>query len=186
MICFLDPAKTPNPPEFLAGARDLGCVAAPDGHIWFAGPVGLLQVAPAWRDIGGGLKVGGVLEDIDPACLARKPAFAYVPVLSSAGIEFQAPIVLDAEGHRAFPVAYGDDWMPELTPAQARALAIAEEIRVANRVDTPMSALAQWTAELLCLTLHVTPKVLQVLRVIDDQLILGVVDAAVSRGAANG
>ncbi len=82
------------------------------------------------------------------------------------------PVILDADGRRAFRVAYGDNWMPALTPEQERAEAIAREARAAltGGQDPGTAVGCQWAAELLAMTHHLHPRVIAALHLMDDML----------------
>ena len=89
-------------------------------------------------------------------------------------------MALSQSGERSFHVSYGPDFLPMLTDQQKRCEDIARAARGALMAATldgqplPMALACQWTAELLSITNHVTPKIVASLGLLDDALIGGV------------
>jgi hypothetical protein len=183
MIGFRDTKRRGNPPAWLVGAADLTCVdAGPGGTVWSLAPAALVPTAVPWLDIGDGYQVGGSLEQADILSLTRTPLeYVTEPATDSKGRAWPAPRIVMEDGSRAFPVAYGDDWMPALTPEQARAEAICQEaLRTPN---TPVPVACQWAAELIGLTVRLPPTAIQRLRCMDAALLVQVLSVATGQTA---
>jgi hypothetical protein len=105
-----------------------------------------------------------------------------VPVQDLQGRQWFAPKILNDAGQRAFSVAYGRDWLPALTPAQSRALAIATAAKTAfDGADDPdMPTCCQWAAELLTVCHHLPVDAVGACAMLDDALVIGILAAATS------
>ncbi len=146
-----------------------------------------------WHDLADGWRVGLTPgAPFNPGALTRGQLWCdTVTVCDLKDRPWQVPRIRDSEGRRAFRVAYGRDWLPALTPEQARCEEIADAATHALAAgDTPMSVGCQWAAELLAAANHISVEALAVLNLIDDRLVLGTISSALSRdvekGAGNG
>jgi len=197
VICYLRPfVSAPEVPPWLEGWEGRPGVAlchrdTDQGHIVAVGNPLLLDVPKrGWLEGEAfGWKVGRLGKTIEPAHLARSVPWVIdtTPVADMSGRQWAVPIILGPAGTRAFRVAYGTNWLPALTPEQERAEAIATEARgallsigEAGGGSIDLAVACQWAAELLCLTHHLTPEVIQVLNLLDDVLVVSVLRAAVS------
>ena len=146
----------------------------------------VFKPANRWFPVGDtGWEVGRVPgTTFEPGDLARVGVLwcDSVGVADLKGRRWNAPVLLNPAGQRAFRVAYGKSWLPELTEEQDRALAIAteaqREIGAGEASTLEMAVGCQWAAELLCLTHHLHPDVIQALGFLDDRLVPAVLEAA--------
>ncbi len=153
-----------------------------DGHVVGIGDPLVWNQPRRWEDVGDGWSValvpGTVLE---PRYLTRLQGWADVgAVRDMHGRIWHAPVIRRVGGGRAFRVAYGRDWLPALTPEQARAEEIVAAALDAANQDTPMAVACQWAAELLSMTNHITPAALAATALMDETLAVGVVQMATS------
>jgi len=91
------------------------------------------------------------------------------------------PVVLNAEGTRAFKVSYGGtDFTPQLTADQVWALALATEIRTCHDGGTmpEVSQRAKWAAQLLGLTYCLSTASIGHLSILTDETIDAVLASA--------
>lgn len=154
----------------------------------------LLFDAPSrgWFDVDTDWQAARLGKVINHGILARSFLWADVrPVQDLREQVWMAPTILTANGERAFRVAYGPSWLPELTPEQDRAEKIARAARdalIGGGAD--MGIACQWAAELLCISYHIHPVVIAGLALLDDRLVpevLGVasgLDLEVTRNGA--
>jgi hypothetical protein len=178
-------AERVTPPPWLDGAANLQARDdTKSGRLWGIGDAFLLEPAErGWSDLEDGwqVRVAGKVNAMD---LARDQKWcAVMPVTSLEDVIWMAPRVLDITGERAFRVAYGADFFPELSPDQKRAYAIAEEARVllaqgAREGGFSASLGARYAADLLSVVNHITPAAIARLRLMDDAVILGVLRTA--------
>lgn len=163
--------------------------AARDGHaivhVDLAGTSHMVGVGDAlafptprrWADLDGGWKVGLNSPRFDPRALVRSQGWADLNIARDMhGREWYVPVVRSAKGGRAYRVAYGRDWLPELTPEQARADEISEAAvsAILGGGEFGMSVACQWAAELLSMAAHITPEVIAALVLMDDTLTVDV------------
>lgn len=178
MIRVLDTLGRVSAPAWMVGAADLQCRPCRDGVLWGIGDGALLCDLGPWVEIGDGYRVCG---DQPPGELERgDPAWPTIAVADMRGQAWQAPAVLDEKGNRAFRVSFGPDWLPALTPAQARAMNLADEVRSAMQSgrDVPMAVCCQWSAEFLSLTHYLSPKVIAACGLLDEALVIQVMSSA--------
>ncbi len=142
-----------------------------------------------WYDLSDDWRVGLTPgTKFNPGALTRGQLWCdTVTVCDLMDRPWQVPRIRDAEGRRAFRVAYGRDWLPALTDEQARCEEIADAASHALASgDCPMSVACQWAAEFLAAVNHITVEALAALALLDDRLVLGVISAALSRGVEKG
>jgi hypothetical protein len=183
MITIIDSLRRPTPPAWLVGAQSLCQGMGQHGTSWHCGEAATLSQDAPWCDLGDGYGISGQFETDDIDALARM----HIPYQTSTeadlrGNEWQCPVIIDEDGQRAFAVAYGDDWLPALTPEQERVLAMAQEARgiLLDKREADKRAGLAWAAEFLCLVYHLTPRIIAKTRILDDALMLG----ALSTGAS--
>jgi hypothetical protein len=181
VIVVRDSLSRKTPPPWMAGAADLNCRESDAGTLWGIGDGYLLGPQPVWRDLGDGYAVGGTVDATDPVSLRRSQLWAdcaEVPDLHAR--MWSVPSIIGLDGCRRFRVAYGAGYLPSLTPEQYRALDIANAAREAAAADSlPMEIAAQYAAELLCMSTHLSVEVVQAMTMLDDVLILGVINTAI-------
>ncbi len=144
----------------------------------------LFNEPKSWADLDGTWQVGAS-GGIYPGDLERI-GLLWCDTTEAAdmrGRTWRAPVILTEDGGRAFRVAYGRDWLPALTPEQARAEKIAQEARtaMASPAGLTMQVACQWAAELLCVTYHLCPEAVAATNLLDDALVIDVLCAAVSK-----
>jgi len=98
------------------------------------------------------------------------------------------PVILGADGRRAFRVAYkGRDFLPALTAEQERAMGVATAAREAldaifagtgQDIDIPVAC--TWAAALVPMAMHVAEGALIELGLIDDLIAVGTLQSATS------
>lgn len=185
-----------DPPPWLVGVADVHCREGARGRLWGAGDGRVVGEQQHWLDLDDGWQCSAVGK-AEPETCRREIAWADCgKVLSLAGEVWSAPILLTSDGNRAFRVAYGDDWLPALTPEQERAEAVANAAREAllRAVPSednpgeglPMRVACQWAAELLSLAQGVTPQIIARLRVMDDRLAVGALMVATGMKVQHG
>ncbi len=180
-------AKRRVPPPGLDGAADLLEVADRNGRFrwWGISNAHLVGERDDWADLDDGWQVA-VASKVDPQMFRRTMRWCRtVDVDDAHGRTWTAPVVLNASGDRCILVSYGKDFLPVLSNAQERALAVASAARDAlvaaqgidgAGLDFPVAA--RWVAELLALTHHIGMEAIGALGLIDDALILAVLGAA--------
>lgn len=141
-----------------------------------------------WRDLADGWQACETDPPLSPANLARNLRWCrVVPVDDGRGRAWLAPVILTTAGARAYTVAYGGpDFLPQPTPAQAAAEAIAREARdvvlrsTADRAEdgVPTAVACRWVASLLGLTHHLSVETIGALGMVDDDLVRAVLHAA--------
>lgn len=189
MIIYHHPTET-TPPAWLTGAENVttrpcegGCLFGVGDHylLGLDGRDGAKPLADGWSVwVNGG---------IDPYELARPCAWAAV----AAAIDLHhrawaVPVVLGATGKPCIRVAYGDDFLPDLTPEQQRIIDIAQVARAAleaaysgeHRVPLDQRTACAWAAEALAITNAVTVQVIRRLSILDDALVAGTLLALTS------
>lgn len=188
MIIYHHPTET-TPPAWLAHAEDVNVRQCSDGCLFGAGPTYLLGLdgRDQARPLADGWSVW-VNGAVDPYALAHPCAWAAsAPVIDLQGRAWAAPVVLGANGKPCIRVAYGDDWLPDLTPQQQRIVDIAQVARAAleaaygeHPVALDQRAACAWAAEALTVTNAVTVQVIRRLSLLDDALIAGTLLALTS------
>lgn len=178
MIRFRDTLNRPQPPPWLEGAANLNRRPARDGELWACGDALYLTDAGPWRDIGDGYQVAGPADNPDD--YRRADTWAqFGTVIDLRGREWAVPSVIDIAGERLFSVAYGPDFLPELTPQQERMMAVARAARDAltaggkGTQDVDMRLACQWAAEFLCVAYHWSVPTVAGLGILDDALVIG-------------
>lgn len=184
MIRFRDTLSRSAPPSWLVGAANLHRRPHRDGELWACGDALYLDDAGPWRDVGDGYAVAGPVEAW--GAYRKGESWAdFEPVADLRGRLWMAPRVLDATGERVFRVAYGPDFLPELTPEQYRMLDIAKAARDALTAgqtgvqDVPMQTACRWAAELLGVAYHLPVPAVAALAILDDALSVGVLSVAI-------
>jgi hypothetical protein len=180
------PERSQTPPAWLVGAanlqrRDLGEGAT----AWAIGEAYLVGDRTDWRPLADGYDVA-LLSPFNPQDITRDQRWARTcDATDLQGRTWSAPVISGPDGTRHFAVAYGEDYLPALTPDQLRAVAITQAARDAllsdNDAGMDMSMACRWTAELLTLTHHLTMEILGKLCLIDDALALSVLGIATSQ-----
>lgn len=180
MLVYRFPSQQPVVPPWLAdfapidGSPVALCHLDTDrGHlVGLADPV-LFAPPPerAFLDLEDGWQVAQV-GAAEPVLLARRPRWCRtVPVESSAGETWRAPVILGADLARAFIVRYaGRDFLPALTPEQERCEAVAHAAAGAVEIDMGPEA-CQWAAILLAAANHVPPLAFAICGILDGQLV---------------
>ena len=186
MILYLDKLDRKETPAWLEGAADLHCRQSTDGRFWGVGDAFFVGPQPTakWADCGDGLSAC-VINPLDCGPLSRSLSWCKTGVTPDLyGRVWRYPVALSYGGERAFHVSYGPDFLPLLTDQQKHCEDIARAARGALMAATldgqplAMSLACAWTAELLSITNHVTPKILAALGLLDDALIGGVLYGA--------
>ena len=189
MLVFQDAQarERQTPPAFLAGAVDLLQVEDRKGlHRWWGignahlvGPDG-----KEFRELSDGWSVA-ITGLINPADYRRDIRWAScADAEDTRGRAWRAPRILSEGGERIILVTYGRDFLPTMTPEQARAVEVASAARLAvlsamesgGVVDFSLGA--RWAAELLAITHHLSVECLAVIGVLDEQLILAVLSVS--------
>ncbi len=122
--------------------------------------------------------------DVDPLQILRRQEWCQSRRIESLeGRRWQAPVILDADGERAFLVAYaGRDFLPRLTPMQERCEEVAKVARqmilAGGGID--MQPACRWAAVLLSSTHHASPDCFAELGLIDDRVALGTLESGTS------
>ncbi len=179
MIVYRDkrPSAGPSCPDWLAGWEPVHGHAlchrdSKAGHLvgvadplLFDAPRRMFDVDEDWQ--------AGLVGEFNQGPLARSLLWSDVrPVQDLAERCWMAPVILTANGDRAFRVNYGASWLPALTPAQDRAEKIARAARDALAGGgADISIACQWAAELLCIPYHLHPAVISHLALLDDRLV---------------
>jgi len=183
MIRVLDRQSRATPPAWMVGAADLCSANCRDGIVHGIGHAALLYGDGPWRDLPDGYAwAGSISQEEEPTMRRFPPAYACEEVTDGALRQWMAPRIIDERGERAFPVAYGDDWLPSPTDEQQRALRLAAEALVELRSESGAgirSCLAI-AAEFLCLVYHLTPRIVAGLRMLDDRLMIETLRTAAS------
>jgi hypothetical protein len=180
------PREDAAPPAWLDGARDL---QRRDGHQrrWWGIGSGVFvgeQPDAKWVPIGGGIKAA-ILKGFDPSALAIDQQWCPTTFASDLkGRSWVVPCVLSSSGDRQFRTSYGPDFLPALTPEQAKAEAVAKAARaalvasVADNTGLPMQLACRWSAELLATVNHISVDVVAGLGLLDDALVAATLYAA--------
>lgn len=180
------PREDAAPLAWLEGAADLQRRDGPGKRWWGIGSGVFVGDQPAakWLPIGGGIRAV-LLKGFDPRSLAI--AQHWCPVTPAADLQgrvWYVPCVLSASGERQFRTSYGPDFLPALTPEQAKAEAVAKAARsalvasVADEAGLPMQLACRWAAELLCTVNHVSVEAVAGLGLLDDALVAAVLYSA--------
>jgi hypothetical protein len=182
---------TARPPPWLLKARNLAHRQVAEGTTFGVGTGWMLQPPPegalllskphdyrVWMNDDGPSPEG--LTRASPWCGTQL-------VLDGEDRIWTAPVILDAQGQRAFKVRYDSAWKPALTPAQEDLLVRAQETRLwldgyARTGEAPDSGFGAATAaHFLSEANHITTEVIGALQLMDDVLMLATLLAAVSR-----
>lgn len=180
------PREDAAPPAWLEGAPDLQRRDGVGKRWWGIGSGAFVGDQPTakWLPIGGGVRVV-LLKGFDPRALAVSQQWC--PVTLAADLQgrvWPVPCVLSQSGDRQFRTSYGPDFLPALTPEQAKAEAVAKAARsaliasVADQTGLPMQLACRWAAELLATVNHVSVDVIAGLGLLDDALVAAVLYAA--------
>ncbi len=168
----------------MAGADDLVQRQSRDGTLWAIGDALTLGDDGPWLDIGDGYAVAGPVTE-HQAYQRQASWLKTQDVTDLHGRDWAVPLILTADGDRAFQVCYGRDFLPAPTPEQYRMLDVAQAARdalIANAggtQDVPMVMACRWAAELLCASYHLTPDAVAALTILDDALVLALIGASV-------
>jgi len=152
--------------------------------LWGVGDALTLDGGGIWNDLADGYAVAGPV-DAHEAYQKRQSWFSTVEVEDLSGRVWQAPRIIDASGERVFRVAYGRDFLPELTAEQYRILDVAKAARDAiaastsGTQDATTQMACRWAAELLACTYHLSVDSIATLRIMDDALAVAVISAAI-------
>ncbi len=194
MLLYLDSKhdERQQPPPWLLDddgnwAPDLQCSDADTGRAWAIGEC--YMVGPrtsGWEDLTEGYQVQ-VIGRVDPLRLLRAQRWAdMVAVEDGNGNIWPMPVLLTASGNRAIRCTYGKDFLPAPTPMQSRLLDIAQEARIAlenardGKEGVDMAIACRWAAEVMASMYYLTPEVIGVARILDEDLVIGVLSAMVS------
>jgi hypothetical protein len=183
VIRFRDSKSRPTPPPWLVGASDLVQRVSRDGTLWGAGDALTLDAGGIWHDIGDGIAVAGPTDAHD-AYQKRQAWFTTEAVEDLSGRTWEIPRIVDANGERAFRVAYGPDFLPALTAEQYAMIEIAKAARdgvIASQTgvqDVDMPTACRWAAALLCCSYHLNAASVGCLHILDDALVVGAIQAA--------
>lgn len=180
------PREDGAPPTWLEGAHDLQRREGPGKRWWGIGSGAFVGDQPTakWLPLGGGLRAV-LLKGFDPRTLAH--AQQWCPTTYAADLQgrvWLVPCVLSQSGDRQFRTAYGADFLPSLTPEQAKAEAVAKAARgaivasVADQTGIPMNLACRWAADLLCAVNHVSVDTVAGLGLLDDALIAAILYSA--------
>jgi hypothetical protein len=187
VIRFRDTLSRSTPPPWLAGAENLHRRQSRCGELWACGDALYLTDAGPWRDIGDGYEVSGPVESWED--YRKREDWAEFDIVTDLrGREWAAPRVIDAAGDRVFRVAYGPDFLPELTAEQYRMLDVAKAARdaltagAAGTQDVPMTIACRWAADLLGVAYRLPVPAVAALAIMDDGLAAAVLATAVGAG----
>lgn len=184
MIRFRDTLNRSKPPAWLAGARNLHRRASVMGELWACGDALYLTDAGPWKPIGDGYEVAGPVESWDDYRRADS-WFNTEDAHDMAGRAWAIPRVLDENGDRAFRVAYGADFLPELSPEQYHVLEVAKAAKDAIDAstrgvqDAGVQAACRWAAELIARAYHLPVPAIAALCILDDDLATGALSVAI-------
>jgi len=122
------PREDAAPPAWLEGAADLQRRDGPGKRWWGIGSGVFVGEQPTakWLPIGGGIRAV-LLKGFDPRSLAIDQQWC--PTTHAADLQcrlWRVPCVLSQSGDRQFRTSYGPDFLPALTPEQAKAEAVAK------------------------------------------------------------
>lgn len=141
-----------------------------------------------WHDLDDGWQVCEANPDTIPVTLGKPVRWLrVVPVDDGQGRAWLAPVILTPDGARAYTVAYGGpDFLPQPTPAQSAAEAIAREARdvilrqsrETNPDGVPQAIACRWVASLLAMSHHLSVPTIAALGLVDDALVRAVLHAA--------
>lgn len=195
MIVYKDTraATRTTAPPWLEGAADLLAVESLDRQARLFG-IGqnnahLIGERRDWQDLEDGWQFA-VAGPLCPDEFARTLRWCRtIEAVDTQGRTWRAPIILGEHGDRLILVTYGGkDFRPLLTPVQERICQLASDARHAicaaaaseeGGIDWALGA--RWTAELLCLTHHISMEVIGAIGVVDDALTLAVLSAATGK-----
>lgn len=183
MIRFRDTKSRPSTPAWLAGAPDLVQRASLHGMLWGVGDALTLDAGGVWHDLADGYAVAGPV-DAHEAYQRRQSWFTTVSVEDLSGRVWQIPRILDGNGDRAFRVSYGPDFLPSLTAEQYAMLEIAQAARdgvaasESGVQDVDMPTACRWVAAFLSVAYHLSAEAIGHLRILDDALVVGAIQAA--------
>ncbi len=185
MIIYRDQhfASRLSKPPWLEGASDLHIREDADGRLFAIGDGRLVGPAPAkeWQDLGDGWQAR-LVQPFHPVLLLRKPLWCPLrSVTDQQGRQWMVPQILQKEdGVSLIEATYGPGWIPDYTPAQTKALAVAHWSRQNHASEAPVavSTACNSAAELLSACYYLTPEVIAVLRLLDNGLMTAVLRRA--------
>lgn len=166
----------PLPPEMVgweSPSVDANLVTQIVGEHRVVGIVPQFVFAPpdlGWQSIGGGWEVASVGPFVPLHHANRASPFPVLDIAIGSTL-WLLPRILTDDGRRAFRVRYGGaGFEPMLTPAQSRALAVANEVRTAHAAGTmpEYPIRAAWAAEALTLTHALSSATLAVIGLDED------------------
>ena len=173
------PREDGSAPTWLEGARDLQRREGSGKRWWGIGSGALVGEQPnaKWLPVGGGIKAV-LLKGFDPRDLVMDQRWCpTAPAADLKGRVWFVPCVLSSAGDRQFRTSYGPDYLPMLTPEQAKAEAVAKAARAAlvasvtDQEGLPMQLACRWAAELIATVNHVSVDVVSGLGLLDDALV---------------
>ena len=168
------------PPRWLRGCGNCSTRQMREGRTFGAGEGHYLTAPPeSASELEGGWRCWTNQDGPQPEFLVRRTQWLYCqPAIDMADHEWQAPIVLDHNGRRAFKVAYDQDWKPFLTDQQKNLINWAEEATIylsrmqeSGRIEDPAPGCA-WAAKFLEMGNHITSEIIGKRALMDDQLML--------------
>jgi hypothetical protein len=179
----------PTPPPWLGRCPHLSHREVREGFAFGIGEGHYLTPPPEGAQVlEGGWSVWMNADGPQPETLTRRGTpYPVSLVMDGQDHLWAAPIILLADGSRAFKVHYGKTWLPELTATQQELMTRAGEARLwldefERTGSMPNPSLGAATAaRFLSETSHVTMEVIGALLLMDDVLMLAVLLAAVSR-----
>jgi len=141
------------------------------------------------KDIEDGWKVA-VTGAVDPFMLRRElVGQPTVEIPDMNGAAWTCPIIMREDGTRAFPVRYGKDWKPIISPDQAKLFEYAKEARnFLPRIiygsnddrEELMPVACEYSAFALSFANHISVDVIRTLGIVDTVLATGVLVALCS------
>lgn len=142
-----------------------------------------LPPARAFVDLDEGWSAALLGRGFNPTHLWRGEGWCRTaPAVAINGAEWQAPVILNDAGERAYLVRYtGRDFLPAPTETQSRCEAIARAAREAMVEGIDMRAGCQWAAVLLAAANATTETAIAELGLLDDQLVTQVLAIATSK-----
>lgn len=189
MLILHHPDPAVAVPAWLVGCDALHRRTADDGQLLGVGdPVQLEHPGPGadWAPVGDGWQ-GVCRPGFRPLSLVRQRSpYQATPVPDAQGRPWLAPLVL-IDDKPAFAQPWGVDEhgvdCRRPTPEQASLLAVGRAIAAerarSTTVDVPFEVMIGWCHHLLPALFHLSPSAIRGLRLLDDDLAAGLVQAAV-------
>lgn len=175
---------SPTPPPWLAGAPNL-CHREDPGRGFTYGlgePFEFGRMPEAGgHPLGDGWSVA-LVGDFDPFWLRRnRPGQPVAPCPDVEGRVWAAPIILAADGSRAFQVKYGKGFRPVLTWEQTQLIEFANSARAelramfadASKRSELMPTACAWAARAFSYVNHITPEAIDALGLLDETSVIG-------------